>query len=196
MGLWRAVFLPSVAGPRAFQGDVLLTSQGRGLCSRPVPLPCSPPFPPWPHGLWEGKGRKEPGAGRTAAEAAESDVGVFCTVFTGRIQSLTAVCPKPHLPLWLTALHLSFIPFGPWLPLPHLSSPGWANLSRSHPLLSPPAACPACFGHELSVTQRAAQTLALCGPFSGTAVITTAESNCAYIFTSLYRNIQWCFTRL
>ena len=175
----------------------------RGLCSRPVPLPLLSPIPPPPAlgcvAFGKGKaGRSlvKAGAGRTAAGAAESDVRVFCTVFTGHIQSFTALCSKPHLPLRLATLHLSFIPFGPQLLLLRLSSPGWANLACSHPLLSLPAACPACFGRELSITQRATQSLAHWGPFSGAAVITTAESHCAYIFTSLYRNIQWCFTRL
>lgn len=124
MGLYRAILLPSVAGPRDFRGDVFRSS----VCALAMFLsPCYPPFPPplpW---------KEEGSRGRTAAGEAGSDARVFCTVFAGHIQPFLAVCSKARLPLLLTALHLNFIPFGPWLPLPCFSSPGRANLSCSIP---------------------------------------------------------------
>lgn len=104
-----------------------------------VLLPCSSHHV-MPHSHYPCLGKRKPGRSlakaktdRTAAGAAGSDIRVFCTVFAGHIQPFTAVCSKAHLPLLFTALHLSFIAFGPQLLLPCISSPGWANLSCSIP---------------------------------------------------------------
>lgn len=105
------------------------------VCSCHVPLNVSSPIPTTPC-LGKRKAGRSPvkaRTGRTAAGAAGSDARVFCTVFAGYIQPFIAVCSKAHLPLLLSALRLSFIPFGPRLLLPCFSSPGWANLSCSIP---------------------------------------------------------------
>lgn len=56
-----------------------------------------------------------------------------------------------------------------------------------------PSACPAHSGTSCGAST---QPGTLFCPFSGPAAITTAELHYAHAFTSLYRNIQWCFTRL
>lgn len=158
-----------------------------------------PPFlPPLPWAAWTLGRERQEGAQQRHAQAEQlqeqlSQTSEYFTQFSLVIFCLPLVfAPNPISPSgsWL------FIPFGPLLLLPHLSSPGWANLSCSHPLHSLPTACPAYFEHEPPITQTATQHLAHWGTFSGAAVITTAESHGSYIFTSLYRNIQWCFTRL
>lgn len=160
------------------------------MCPCHVPLTVLSPIPTTP-ALERGRQQRQNSC-RSSWVRCQSVLHSFCWPYSAFPCCLLQSPSPPPAHSSSSQLH-SFWPLAP-AALLLLSWRGQPLLF--HSLLSLPAACPAYFGHELPVTQRATQSLAHWGPFPGTAVITTAESHCAYIFTSLYRNIQWCFTRL